>query len=262
ALLIGSPSFAAEVMENHPIAAERFTIVPGATDVERFRPAAGRRPGDLQDPPVLLYHGRVDARKGVLDLLEACAILRADGVAQRLLISGIGPDLELVRRRVTELGLDSAVEVLGAVPYEQAHEVYARGDIFLSPTYAEGFSNTILEAMASGLPIVSTRAVGVVDCLEDGRDALLVPPRDADALAGAIARMLDDTALRQRLARTALTEVRELYSWQAVGRQIQGVYADLTGTTPDTRWTGLYDPRTTHEQADPSCRFRSAPHLL
>ncbi|CAM4135420.1 hypothetical protein COSO111634_33760 [Corallococcus soli] len=146
--------------------------------------------------------------------------------------------------------------------YAEAPDLYRSGDVFVSPTYSEGFSNTLLEAMASGLPIVSTRAVGVVDCLEDGRDALLVPPKDSDALADAIARMLDDAPLRERLATTALEEVRKLYSWQAVGRTIQGIYAQMTGTRPDTRWTHLYDPATTEAHADPSCRFRSAPHLL
>jgi hypothetical protein len=74
--------------------------------------------------------------------------------------------------------------------------------------------------------------------------------------------MLDDPELRRRLARMALAEVRELYSWQAVGRRIQQVYGQLTGTGPDTGWTHLYDPATTVDTADPSCRFRSAPHLL
>jgi glycosyltransferase involved in cell wall biosynthesis len=262
ALLIGSRSFAEEVQGHHGTPLERFTLVPGATDTRRFRPRHESKLGALRDPPVLLYHGRVDARKGVMELLDAMRMLVRDGRQLKLVVSGIGPDVEAVRTRVAGDGLGDLVELSGHASYEQAPTVYRRGDLFVSPTYAEGFSNTILEAMATGLPIVSTRAVGVVDCLEDGRDALLVPPQDAHALAHAIARLLDDAELRARLARTALAEVRELYSWQAVGRQIQRVYARLTGTKPDTRWTGLYDPGTTVASADPSCRFRSAPHLL
>jgi glycosyltransferase involved in cell wall biosynthesis len=211
---------------------------------------------------VLLYHGRVDARKGVMELLDALRLLVREGRRLKLVVSGIGPDVDAVRARVKGNELEDLVELTGHASYEDAPGVYRRGHLFVSPTYAEGFSNTLLEAMATGLPIVSTRAVGVVDCLEDGRDALLVPPRDAHALAQAIARLLDDAALRERLARTALAEVRELYSWQAVGRRIQHVYGRLVGTLPDTRWTELYDPGTTVASADPSCRFRSAPHLL
>lgn len=262
ALLIGSRSFAEEVRGHHGTPLERFTLVPGATDTRRFRPRDEARLGTLREPPVLLYHGRVDARKGVMELLDALRLLVRDGRQPKLVVSGIGPDVDTVRARVAEHGLGDLVELTGHTAYEDAPAVYRRGDLFVSPTYAEGFSNTILEAMAMGLPIVSTRAVGVVDCLEDERNALLVPPRDAHALAHALARLLDDTALRTRLARTALAEVRELYSWQAVGGQIQRVYTRLAGTRPDTRWTTLYDPGTTVASADPSCHFRSAPHLL
>lgn len=262
ALLIGSRSFAEEVQGHHGTPLERFTLVPGATDTRRFHPRDESRLGALREPPVLLYHGRVDARKGVLELLDALRMLVREGRRLKLVVSGIGPDVEAVRARVAESGLKEHVELSGHASYENAPEVYRRGDLFVSPTYAEGFSNTILEAMATGLPIVSTRAVGVVDCLTDERNALLVPPRDARALAHAIARMLDDAELRARLARTALAEVRELYSWRAVGRQIQRVYSRLIGTAPDTRWTQLYDPSTDVTAADPFCRFRSAPHLL
>ncbi|WNG20712.1 glycosyltransferase family 4 protein [Cystobacter fuscus] len=262
ALLVGSRSFAEEVHGHHGTGLERFTLVPGATDPRRFHPRDESAIGALSAKPVLLYHGRVDARKGVRELMHAMRLLVDQGRDLKLIVSGIGPDEEAVRESVGELGLGGRVEMPGYSDYEHTPRVYRRGDLFVFPTYSEGVSNTLLEAMASGLPIVSTRVVGVVDCLEDGRDALLVPPRDAHALAGAIGRMLDDPALRERLARTALSEVRQLDSWQAVGRRIQDVYARLAGTAPDTRWTGLYDPATTHEQADPSCRFRRAPHLL
>jgi glycosyltransferase involved in cell wall biosynthesis len=109
--------------------------------------------------------------------------------------------------------------------------------------------------MASGLPIVSCEVVGVVDCLEHERNALLVPPRSPQALAQAIERMLGDDALRMRLAQTALDEARTRYSWQARGRQIAGIYAGLQGTAPDLDWH--------YDASDPDpCVYRSKPHLL
>ncbi|NMO15758.1 glycosyltransferase family 4 protein [Pyxidicoccus fallax] len=262
ALLIGSRSFAEEVRGHHGTPLERFTVVPGATDTRRFHPRDESRLGQLGRPPVLLYHGRVDARKGVLELLDAVRLLRREGRALKLVLSGIGPDVDAVRARVAGYELEDVVELTGHTSYEEAPEVYRRGDILVSPMSAEGCSHTILEAMATGLLIVSTRAVGEVDCLEDGRNALRVPPQDAHSLAGAIARLLDDPGLRERLARTALAEVRERYSWRTVGGQIQRVYEQLVGTAPDTRWTRVYDPDTTVATADLSCRFRKAPHLL
>lgn len=262
-VLIGSASFADEVVHNHGVPRELFTIVPGGTDTARFVPRDEARLGELQVPPVLLYHGRVDVRKGVIELLDACARLVAEGRDLRLVVSGIGPDLQAAREHAVEVGLAARVEFTGHVTYENAPLAYRRGDIFVSPTYSEGFSNTILEAMASGLPIVSTRAVGVVDCLEDERDSLLVEPKDAAGLAVAIARLLDDAPLRQRLARRALDDARRLYSWQAVGRQIMTAYEEVIGSEPSTAWLGLYDPRKVSvETADATCRFRADPHLL
>ena len=251
ALVIGSPSFAAEVSARHEVDPARWTIVSGATDTERFTPT--HEPGALGEVPTLLYHGRVDARKGVLDLLEAHRTLLDAGREVRLVVSGIGPDTALVAERVTELGLDAHVEQLGYTPYEQAHEVYGRGDVFVSPTYAEGFSNTILEAMASGLPVVSTDVVGVRDCVRPDDNGVLVPAKDPAALAAGIARVLDDEELRVGMARRALDEVRAVWSWPVIADRVTAVY-DLVR---DVGVPAIPDP-----PVDPSCRFRAAPHLL
>ena len=257
ALLIGSRSFAGEVEENHGVSPDVFTIVPGAVNCERFVPREGWVAGEFANPdePVFLYHGRVDQRKGALDTLDALAILARAGRKFRLIVSGIGPDYDAVKSRIEELGLGERCEVPGYVEYNDVPAVYHRGDIFLSPTYAEGFSNTILEAMASGLPCVSCFAVGVVDCLRDGDNGLLVNPGDVPALADAIERLLDAADLRRSIAQKAYEEANTLYSWPTIAGQIEGVYQSLLGTAPDLDWSGDLP-------VDLSCRFRAAPHLL
>lgn len=263
AVLIGSASFAQEVVGNHGVSSDIFTIVPGATDVARFVPRDNAALGTLRSPPVLLYHGRVDRRKGVIELLEAAALLVASGRSLGIVVSGIGPDVQAARDRAAELGLAGCVQFTGHVGYDEAPLSYHQGDIFVSPTYSEGFSNTILEAMASGLPIVSTRVVGVVDCLKHERDALLVEAMDAVGLADAIARLLDDAPLRHRLASRALDDVRRLYSWHAVGEQIMNAYARVVGRPVSSAWLDSCEMRErTVENADLSCRFRLSPHLL
>ena len=264
AALIGSESFALEVVENLGVPRGVFTIVPGATDTSRFTPRDEARLGELGDPPTLLYHGRVDARKGVFELLDAFAILRRDYRDLRLVVSGIGPDVEGAKLRAAELNLAGAVCFPGYSSYTEAPGAYRRGELFISPTYSEGFSNTILEAMASGLPIVSTRVVGVVDCLEHERDSLLVEARDAEGLAAAIARLLGDGDLRRRLATRALADVRRLYSWRAVAGLIEAEYRRAVAEfVPHDEWLSEYNPRAvTALNADAGCRFRAAPHLL
>ncbi|MGI4955487.1 MAG: glycosyltransferase family 4 protein [Janthinobacterium lividum] len=253
AVLIGCDSFRDEVVERLGTDPGRFTIVPGAVDTSRFTPAA--LPHDTDGTaPVMLYHGRVDARKGVLDLLQACRQLKDSGDAFRLLISGIGPTYDETAAAIETMQLADCVEMTGYIDYDQVPEIYRRATIFASPTYAEGFSNTILEAMASRLAVVSCRSVGVVDCIRDGENGLLTEPGDQVALAAALRRVLRDVALRNRLAEAGLRECREVYSWQKVGGQIMDVYADIVGRRPDTDYPSDL-PMT-------PCRFRAEPHLL
>lgn len=264
AVLIGSESFAGEVIDLHGTAPERFTVIGGATDCARFAPTAVPPPSaptptppavTPSELPVLVYHGRVDRRKGVLDLLDALPRMR---VPAKLLISGIGPDLDEVRRRVDGMP-PGTVELTGYTAYDDAPAIYRRGTVFVSPTYSEGFSNTVLEAMACGLPVVSTAVVGVVDCLRDGENGLLVEPGDPDALAAVMDRLLEDPVLHDRLRTAALAEVRERYSWPVLAARIDAVYRELAGSKPDST---LLPVEVLEGPVDPSCRFRAAPHLL
>jgi len=251
-LLIGCDSFAREVVDRLHVPRDLFTIVPGAVETDRFRPAADHEPGRAASPVRLFYHGRVDRRKGALDFLDALDMIRARGVPFAATISGIGPDLDACAARDAELNL--GVTFSGYASYDAAPALYRDQDVFVSPTYAEGFSNTVLEAMASGLAIVSCRAVGVMDCLRHEENGLLCEPGDVAALADNLARIVTDAPLRARLARNALEECRRTYSWEAVGRQIMDVYDEVRGTAPDA---GL-DPVLPAAE----CRFRATPHLL
>ncbi|WP_375410180.1 glycosyltransferase family 4 protein [uncultured Methylobacterium sp.] len=252
ALLIGGASFVEEVCERLGSDPARFTIVPGAVDTARFTPVEDRAPGPIR----LFYHGRVDRRKGVLDFIDALATLRDAGTPFEAIVSGIGPDVEPAKDLATRLDLgDSAIRFTGYADYDTVPDLYALADVFVSPTYAEGFSNTILEAMAAGLAVVSTHAVGVSDCLRDGENGLLVQPGDVQALAAALTRVIVDSDLRRRLADDGLEECRRVYSWTTVGRQIMEIYASVVNETPDTGFAEALPH-------DPSCRFRAEPHLL
>ena len=250
AVLIGCNSFRDEVVDRLGTDPARFTIVPGAVDTDRFTPGEAPPEG----PPVMLYHGRVDARKGVLDLLEATRRLHEDNEQFSLLISGIGPTYDETAAAIGHLGLQDRVRMTGYIDYEDVPTIYRRASIFVSPTYAEGFSNTILEAMASRMAVVSCRSVGVVDCIRDGENGLLTEPGNVDGLAEALRAVLRDGDLRARLADTALAECRAVYSWPKVAGQIMDVYARLAGTAPDLDWP--------EELPMTSCRFRAEPHLL
>ena len=255
ALLIGGESFIDEISERLGTARDRFIVVPGAVDTARFTPANERRVGDIHEPARLLYHGRVDRRKGALDFLDALALLRARDVPFHAIVSGIGPDVEPCRDRAAALGFaDDRVSFTGYADYDAVPAIYRAADVFVSPTYMEGFSNTILEAMASGLPNVSCYAVGVNDCLRHDENGLLSQPGDIPALAHALERIVTDDAVRRRIARTGLDECRRVYSWSAVGQRIMAVYASVVRERPDTRFSPDL-PMT-------PCKYRAEPHLL
>ena len=260
-LLIGSQSFAAEVHDNHGTPIKRFTVVPGAVDTERFYPPPDKTPGDLGARPRFVYHGRVDHRKGALELIDAVDRLR-DGPDFEVLISGIGPDYEATQRYVAELALQDRVVFSGYVDYDQVPEVYRAADVFVSPTWSEGFSNTIVEAMATGLPVISTRSVGVVDCIDHDRNGLLTAVHDVEAFAAAMRRVLVDEPLRRRLAAAALADVMAEYRWPVVAGQIADRYQAIRHRAPDNDWTAFYAPGRGMAEADLDCRFRRDPHLL
>lgn len=261
-LIIGSRSFAKEVQENHGVPIDRFTVVTGAIDVNHFCPRDDRELGEIGDPATLLYHGRVDRRKGVLELIEAFAQLILSGKKIRLNISGIGPDLEPAKLLVSKMRLEQLVTFTGYVPYADVPSVYSAADIFVTPTWSEGFSNTILEAMASGLPIIAARAIGVVDCLVDNKNALFHEVHDIQGLINQIDILLDDRSLRRRLASRAFDEVKSKYQWKIVAKQLDSRFAIGLTRLPDNRWVNDYSPLTSITDADLTCRFRKTPHLL
>ena len=253
ALLIGGESFISEVSERMSVPRSRFTRVPGAVDTTSFKPV--REIGALARCPRLLYHGRVDRRKGVLDFIAAVGLLREWGVRSCATISGIGPDVEPARALAAEMDFTpDELRFTGGVDYARAPAVYAEADIFASPTYSEGFSNTILEAMASGLPVASCSVVGVTDCLRHDDNGLLTEAGDVPAHAEVLRRLIEDAPLRKRIAARGLADCRANYSWEVVGRRVVEVYEELRGTVPAGEFR--------RDLASSPCRFRIHPHLL
>ena len=169
----------------------------------------------------------------MLDFIEAVDLLRQWGLACEATVSGIGPDVDAARALAAERSLTPyELRFTGGVDYSATPCVYAQADIFASPTYAEGFSNTILEAIAAGLPVASCAVVGVTDCLRHDDNSLLTEAGDVPAHAAALRRLIEDATLRHRIAARALQDCRANYSWRIVGRRIVGIYEELRGSEP------------------------------
>ncbi|HOX24382.1 MAG TPA: glycosyltransferase family 4 protein [Candidatus Krumholzibacteria bacterium] len=191
---------------------ERLDIPPDRCAVIRcgVDPGAFSATGPSDDePPLVLAVGRLVDYKGFRYLLDACGLLRDQGCRFRCRLVGSGPEEAALRRRRDALGLAEVVELVGVVPHGEMAGEFARAAVFVLPCCRgaggemDGIPVAMMEAMARGLPVVSTRISGVPELVDDGANGLLVAPEDAAGLASALARVLTDRDLRRRLGGTA-----------------------------------------------------------
>lgn len=201
-----------------------------------FQPA-DVTPGELlwalpKEEPVLLFVGRLIEAKGIFDLLNAMPRV-LERTACHLVVAGDGADAQRVRECVERLGLSDHVTLTGYLLGGQLAMVYQVGDIFVLPTYyAEGFPTVIAEAMSAGLPIVTTRIRGAADHLREGVNALFVPLRDPEALARALARLLSDPSLREKMAQANQEKVKD-FAPEIVTRHYLDVLEEVVGASPE-----------------------------
>jgi glycosyltransferase involved in cell wall biosynthesis len=196
----------------------RLLMVPNAVDLSRFNPRAivARAPGARVR---ITYVGRLTPIKGVAVLVDAWARIGAAANAH-LTIAGDGPEREFLTRKVREAGLSESIEFLGEISDVPA--VLARTDIYVQPSLQEGLPNSVLEAMAMGLPIVATRVSGNEDVVVDDQNGVLVPASDPAALAAALQKLLADPALADRMGRRSREMAEERFGLPAVmGRLVQ-----------------------------------------
>ncbi|MGE0810831.1 MAG: glycosyltransferase [Immundisolibacter sp.] len=180
-------------------------------------------------PDTLLFAGRLVEKKGVVHLLDAVARLRATGRAVTLIIAGDGPLRGALQTHAAQLGIGAHVTFMGAVEHTRLAGLFQQAAVAVVPSVVavdgdqEGFGLVIVEAMGCACPVVASRLPAINDIALDGETALLVPPADADALASAIARVLDDTDGAAQRAAAARVRVLERFGWESVSRR----YADL-----------------------------------
>jgi glycosyltransferase involved in cell wall biosynthesis len=194
-------------------------IVPNVVDLSRFSPG-NRRPGRCH----LIVTRNLEKLYDIPTAIRAFARIRASHPSARLTIAGSGPERSELETLCSRLGLSDAVRFSGRLDNEELADLYRSAELVLNPSSADNMPNSLLEAMASGVPIVSTNVGGISFMVEDGKTALLVPPGDADAMAVAADRMLSDPALAERL-RTAGRVEAERYAWSAVKPVLFDVYA-------------------------------------
>jgi len=209
--------------------ADRYQIIPNGIDYARFAAEVPPIPRYIDSKRNILFLGRQEKRKGLPYLLEAYARLKRERPDTRLIV--VGPDGGMraaCERYVRQNRLEDVV-FTGFVPFEELPRYYKTADVYCAPnTGHESFGIVLLEAMAAGTPIVASKIGGFADVVEDGVEGVLVPPRDADALAGAMERLLSDAALREEMGRAGTVRAAP-YAWDKVSGQVLDYYQDLAG---------------------------------
>ncbi len=212
---------------------DRVVVTPEGCE-PRFRPvgsAGARRAAAARyglPPRYVLAVGTLEPRKNLTALLRAFARLRRDGDVDpelQLVLAGARGWLdEPIFQTVRSLGIEEAVHFPGFIEDDDLPAVYGRADLFVFPSLYEGFGLPLIEAMACGVPVVTSNVSSMPEVAGDA--ALLVDPRDTEGLATAIARALRDGALRDRLRAAGIARARR-FSWEATARRTLDVYASL-----------------------------------
>lgn len=183
-------------------------------------------PRGAKENPVVLFMGRVGERKGIFDLVEAWPAIVEACPSARLRVGGDG-DLERLRRQIATLGVQDSVEVLGWISGDARLEAYADADVYCLPSYAEGLPISVLEAMASGLAVVSTTVDGIPDAVVEAETGFLLEPADGPGTADRLIRLLQDVELRDRFGVASRARVEQVFDGDILAATLLDYWREL-----------------------------------
>jgi glycosyltransferase involved in cell wall biosynthesis len=218
--LVLPSGFLLEVFARHGMSGR---VVSNIVDLDRFHPATA--PPAAGDGPHLIVARNLEALYGNDTALRAFALLAPDYPGARLSIAGSGPEAAALAALARELGIADRVRFTGRLDRDQMAALYRDADLMLNASRVDNMPNAILEALASGLPVVTTDAGGIPFIVQQRETAMLVPVDDPAAMAAAAREVLDDLALRAALATAGRHEVQR-YRWSSVRTELLSAYAD------------------------------------
>jgi glycosyltransferase involved in cell wall biosynthesis len=217
----------ADIIEGHVGSAARIFVNRPGVDTDALRPAPRR---DAAGPLRLITTGRLVWQKGLDYLLAALAALAARGVDFHIDIIGDGELRNAMAFSIGDLGLDRQITLVGAVTSAEVIERMRAADVFVLSSHTEGISNAALEAMAVGLPIVTTAAGGMSEAVSDGVEGFVVPVRDSRALADRLAELARDPERRHAMGLAARARVVRDLSLARQAATFEQIYGELRGS--------------------------------
>lgn len=201
---------------------KNIAYVPNGIDLERFRDRI-----DKNDPVFkFLFVGRLEKQKGLVYLLEAAGILK-DKKDFRIIIIGGGSETEYLMRYTLNSGLGDIVDFKGKVDEQTLISNYMECDAFVLPSLWEGMPLTLLEAAAAGMPVIASNVGGISAIFDHEQNALIIVPKDAEALSDAMLKLICDCKLRERLGKNA-RKLAEKFSWENTAKLLDEIYINVS----------------------------------
>ncbi len=176
---------------------------------------------------VFLFVGLIAKAKGVYELVNSFNDIRKRDRSVHLVMLGDGPDYAAISKFARSGHLNGAISLPGSVPSRQMPEWYGAADFFVLPTYHEGLPNAVLEAMASGVPVISTRVGGIPEVITTGETGLLVAPKNTSELTGAMDFVLKNGATAKRMATLAQKAIKEKFTWETNAQKMISMYESV-----------------------------------
>jgi len=198
-------------------------IVPNIIDLTRFGSSEKPENHYHQGSPYIIVTRNLEAIYDNATAICAFAEVKKTYPHARLTVAGIGPERQMLENLVLELGLQESVQFAGRIDNDAIAELYRSADMMINASLVDNMPISILEALASGVPVVSTDAGGIPYLVEQGKTALLVPKQDPAAMAEAMQRILDDQTLKHTLCDNGLASI-EKYTWDSVKRHLFAAY--------------------------------------
>lgn len=194
--------------------------VPNGIDTSKFKEAKNKKTNKV---PKILFVGRIDRQKGLDYLIKSAELLKKKGIKFCIELVGDGKDMKLYKETVDKKRLNAELKFAGKKSPEEISQHYQNADIFILPSLDEAFPITLLEAWASKLPVVITNVGGISGICTNKENALVIAPKNSEAIAKSVSALIESPNLRKRLARNGLREVKK-YSWDRINKKFEGVY--------------------------------------
>ena len=202
----------------------KITIIPNSVPVNQLKENILKKKCEI--PLTILFMGEIGQRKGVYDLLDAIKLLDLDNSQVKVLLCGNG-EIEKVSKYVADLGLKEVVELPGWISGQEKKKLLDEAYLYVLPSYFEGLPMSILEALATGIPVITTHVGGIPDAVRDGYNGFLVPTNSPQQIADRIEKVLNDKNLWNRLSKNALLTIKDHFSMKQTEEKLCVLYESL-----------------------------------